>query len=88
MPTIHYVNPVAELADAQTGVAQARSDGTFAEQLVLLAAQGYGDSQAANFALAMARSQIGSQRQREEFWLSQVKDDKDSLKKAWELVKD
>ena len=88
MPTIHYVNPVAELADAQTGVAQARADDTFAEQLAVLAAQGYGDPQAATYLLAMARSQIGSQRQREEFWLNQVKDDKESLKKAWELVKD
>ena len=88
MPTIHYVNPVSELANAQEGTAQAQQDDTFAEQLVQLAILGYGDPYAARHVLPIARAQIGNQLQREEFWSGVIKEEKNSMKKAWELIKD
>ena len=88
MPTIHYINPVSELANAQEGVAQAQQDNTFAEQLIQLAILGYGDPYAARHVLAIARAQIGNQFQREEFWFEIIKEEKNSMKKAWELIKD
>lgn len=88
MPTISYINPFAELANAQTSVAQAQQDNTFAEQLTQLAILGYGDPYAARQVLAIARAQIGNQLQREEFWFNVIKDEKESLKKAWELIKE
>lgn len=88
MPTISYVNPVAELAGAQEGVSQAQQDNTFAEQLVQLAVLGYGDPYAARQVLAIARAQMGNQLQKEEFWFNVIKEEKDSMKKAWELIKD
>lgn len=88
MPTIHYVNPIAELAGSQEGVSQAQQDNTFAEQLVQLAVLGYGDPYAARQVLAVARAQMGNQLQREQFWFDVIKEEKDSMKKAWELVKD
>lgn len=88
MPTITYVNPFSELATAQTGVAQAQQDNSFAEQLVQLAVLGYGDPYAARQILAIARAQMGNQLQKEDFWFNVIKDEKDSIKKAWELIKD
>ena len=88
MPTISYINPLSELAGAQEGVAQAQQDNTFAEQLVSLAVLGYGDPYAARQILAVARAQMGNQLQKEEFWMNVVKEEKDSMKKAWELIKD
>lgn len=88
MPTIHYVNPISELANAQENVAHAQQDNTFAEQLVQLAVLGYGDPYAARHILAIARAQMGNQLQRESFWFDVIKEEKDSMKKAWELVKD
>ena len=88
MPTISYVNPLTELAGAQEGVAQALQDDTFAEHLVQLSILGYGDPYAARQILAVARAQGGNQLQREEFWLNIIKEEKESMKKAWELIKD
>ena len=88
MPAVNYVNPIAELATAQMGVSQAQQDNTFAEQLVQLAVLGYGDPYAARQVLAVARAQMGNQAQREEFWMGVVKEEKDGLKKAWELIKE
>jgi len=88
MPTINYVNPVAELAGAQESVAQAQQDNTFAEHLVQLAVLGYGDPYAARQVLAVARAQMGNQLQREEFWFNVIKEEKESIKKGFELVKD
>lgn len=88
MPTISYVNPMTELAGAQQGVSQAQQDNLFAEHLVQLAVLGYGDPYAARQALAIARSQMGNQLQREEFWFNVIKEEKQSMKKAWELIKD
>ena len=88
MPTISYVNPVSELATAQEGIAQAQQDNTFAEQLVQLAVLGYGDPYAARHVLSIARAQMGNQAQRETFWFDVIKEEKESMKKAWELIKD
>jgi len=88
MPTINYVNPVAELAGAQESVAQAQQDNTFAEHLVQLAVLGYGDPYAARQVLAVARAQMGNLLQREEFWFNVIKEEKESIKKGFELVKD
>ena len=88
MPTINYINPVAELASAQEGIAQAQKDDTFAEQLVQLAILGYGDPYAARHILAVARAQMGNQAQKEQFWFDVVKEEKSTMKKAWELVKE
>lgn len=88
MPTISYINPLAELAGAQEGVSQAQQDNSFAEQLVQLATIGYGDPYAARQILAVARQQMGNQLQKEEFWNTVIKEEKDSMKKAWELIKD
>ena len=88
MPTINYVNPVAELAGAQEAEAQAQQDNTFAEQLTQLAVLGYGDPYAARQVLAVSRAQMGNQLQREEFWFNVMKEEKESMKKAWELIKD
>ncbi|MBI1858364.1 MAG: hypothetical protein HYR97_04540 [Candidatus Melainabacteria bacterium] len=88
MPTISYVNPFSELASSQEGVAQAQQDNTFAEQMVQLAVLGYGDPYAARQVLAVARAQMGNQLQKEEFWFNVIKDEKESIKKAWELIKD
>ena len=88
MPTISYINPMSELAGAQEGVSQAQQDNTFAEQLVQLAVLGYGDPYAARQILAVARAQMGNQLQKEEFWMNVIKEEKDSMKKAWELIKD
>lgn len=88
MPVVSYVNPLAELAGAQSGVAQSQQDNLFAEQLVQLAVLGYGDPYAARQVLAVTRAQMGNQLQREEFWFNVIKEEKESMKKAWELVKD
>ncbi|MBI3591673.1 MAG: hypothetical protein HY094_09900 [Candidatus Melainabacteria bacterium] len=88
MPTISYVNPLSELAGSQEGIAQAQQDNTFAEQLTQLAVLGYGDPYAARNILSVARAQMGNQLQREQFWLNVIKEEKDSMKKAWELIKD
>lgn len=88
MPTISYINPIAELAGAQEGVAQAQKDNSFAEQMIQLAVLGYGDPYAARQILAVARAQMGNQLQKEEFWFQVIKEEKDSMKKAWELIKD
>jgi hypothetical protein len=88
MPIINYINPLSELAGAQEGVAQAQQDNTFAEQLIQLAVLGYGDPYAARQVLAIARAQMGQQLQKEEFWFGVIKEEKESMKKAWELVKD
>lgn len=88
MPTISYINPLSELAGAQEGIAQAQQDDTFAEQLVQLAVLGYGDPYAARHVLAVARAQMGNQLQKEEFWFNVIKEEKESMKKAWELIKD
>lgn len=88
MSSISYVNPISELAEAQEGISQAQRDNTFAEQLIQLAVLGYGDPYAARQILAVARAQMGNQAQKEEFWFSAIKSEKDSLKKAWELMKD
>ena len=79
---------MSELAGAQEGVSQAQQDNTFAEQLISLAVLGYGDPYAARQILAVARAQMGNQLQKEEFWMNVVKEEKDSMKKAWELIKD
>ena len=88
MPTISYVNPLTELAGAQEGVSQAQQDNTFAEQLTQLAVLGYGDPYSARHVLSIARAQMGQQLQREEFWFNVIKEEKESMKKAWELIKD
>lgn len=88
MPVISYVNPMSELASAQGSLAQATQDTVFAEQLVHLAILGYGDPLAARHVLSIARSRMGNEFQREEFWLEQIKSDKQGMKKAWELIKD
>ena len=88
MPTISYINPLSELAGAQEGVAQAQQDDTFAEQLVQLAILGYGDPYAARHVLAVPSAQMGNQLQKEEFWFNVIKEEKESMKKAWELIKD
>ncbi len=88
MPTISYINPVSELATAQQGSAQAQQDTTFAEQLTQLATIGYGDPYAARQALAIARATMGNQLQRESFWFDVIKEEKNSMKKAWELIKE
>ena len=88
MATISYINPVAELANAQEGASQATQDNTFAEQLVQLATLGYGDPYAARQILAVSRAKMGNQLQREQFWLDVVKEEKNSMKKAWELIKE
>ena len=88
MPIISYINPLSELASAQEGTAQAQQDNTFAEQLVQLAILGYGDPYAARHVLSIARAQMGNQLQKEEFWFNVIKEEKDSIKKAWELIKD
>jgi len=88
MPTINYINPLSELAGAQEGVSQAQQDNTFAEQLIQLSLLGYGDPYAARQILAVARAQMGQQLQKEEFWFNVIKEEKESMKKAWELVKD
>lgn len=88
MPVVSYVNPLSELAGAQSGIAQAQQDNIFAEQLVQLAVLGYGDPYAARHVLAVTRAQIGNQFQREQFWFNVIKEEKDSMKKAWDLVKD
>lgn len=88
MPVIHYVNPIAELADAQERVSQAQQDNSFAEQLSQLAVLGYGDPYAARQILAISRATMGNQLQREQFWLDVVKEEKKGMQKAWELLKD
>ncbi len=88
MPTINYINPVSELATAQEGSAQAQQDNTFAEQLTQLAILGHGDPYAARQMLAISRAQMGNQLQREAFWFDVIKEEKNSMKKAWELLKE
>jgi len=88
MPSISYVNPLSELASAQTGVAQAQQDDLFAEQLTQLAVLGYGDPYAARQVLSVTRATMGNQLQKEEFWFNVIKEEKESMKKAWELIKD
>ena len=88
MPSISYVNPIAELAKAQEGVASAQQDNTFAEQLLELSVLGYGDPYAARQVASIARALMGNQLQREAFWFDVAKEEKDSFKKAWELMKD
>ncbi len=88
MPTINYINPVSELASAQEGVAQATQDNTFAEQLTQLAVLGYGDPYAARQILSVARATMGNQAQKEQFWFEVVNQEKSSMKKAWELIKE
>ena len=88
MPTIATINAVAELAKAQEGVAEAQQDNSFAEQLLELAALGYGDPYAARQVAAIARSLMGQRLQKESFWFDVLKEEKESFKKAWELMKD
>ena len=88
MPVINFVNPMAELATAQEGISQAQQDNTFAEQLTQLAVLGYGDPYAARQILSVARATMGNQAQREQFWFDVVNQEKSSLKKAWELIKE
>ena len=88
MPVISYVNPLSELATAQAGISQAQQEDTFAEHLVELAIYGYGDPAVARHILAVTRANIGNQRQREDFWINMIKEEKQSMKKAWDLVKD
>lgn len=88
MPSISYINPVAELARAQDGVSSAQQDNSFAEQLVQLAIFGYGDPYSARQVLATSRALMGNQLQKESFWFDVVKEEKESFKKAWELMKD
>ena len=88
MPVINFINPMAELATAQEGVAQAQQDNTFAEQLTQLAVLGYGDPYAARQILSTARATMGNQAQREQFWFDVVNQEKSSMKKAWELIKE
>ena len=88
MAVINYINPVAELATAQEGVSQAQQDNTFAEQLTQLAVLGYGDPYAARQILSVARATMGNQLQKEQFWFDVVKEEKSSMKKAWELIKE
>ena len=88
MAVINYINPIAQLASAQEGVSQATQDDTFAEQLTLLATPGYGDPYAARQILSVARATMGNQAQKEQFWFDVVKEEKGSMKKAWELIKE
>ena len=88
MPVINYINPIAELSSAQEGVSQATQDNTFAEQLTQLATLGYGDPYAARQILSVARATMGNQMQKEQFWMDVVKEEKSSMKKAWELIKE
>ena len=88
MPVINYINPMAELATAQEGISQAQQDNTFAEQLSQLAVLGYGDPYAARQILTVARATMGNQAQREQFWFDVVNQEKSSMKKAWELIKE
>jgi len=88
MPSVNFINPVAELATAQQGVSQAQQDETFAEQLTNLAVLGYGDPYAARQILAVSRAMMGNQAQKEQFWLDVVKQEKEGMKKAWELIKE
>ena len=88
MPTISYINPVAELARSQEGIASAQQDNSFAEHLIQLAIFGYGDPYAARNILAVARATMGNQMQNENFWMDVLKEEKESFKKAWELMKD
>ena len=88
MPTISYINAVAELSRAQEGIASAQQDNSFAEHLVQLAIFGYGDPYAARNILAISRALMGNQMQKENFWMDVVKEEKESFKKAWELIKD
>lgn len=88
MPVINYINPFAELASAQEGVSQAQQDDTFAEQLTQLATLGYGDPYAARQILSVARATMGNQAQKEQFWFEVVNQEKASMKKAWELIKE
>lgn len=88
MPTIVYTNPVAELAGAQESYSQAQQDNTFAEQLVSLSIFGYGDPIAARHKLAISRAHMGHLLQKEQFWTEVIKQEKDGIKKAFELIKD
>lgn len=88
MPVIHYINPVTELADAQNSISQAEQNASFAHYLVQMSIYGYGDPHAARQVLAVYTTELGHQRLREEFWNTMIKEDKNSMKKAWELVKD
>jgi hypothetical protein len=88
MPSVNFINPVSELASAQQGVSQAQQDETFAEQLTNLAVLGYGDPYAARQILAVSRAMMGNQAQKEQFWLDVVKQEKEGMKKAWELIKE
>ena len=88
MPSVNFINPVAELSSAQQGVSQAQQDETFAEQLTNLAVLGYGDPYAARQILAVSRAMMGNQAQKEQFWLDVVKQEKEGMKKAWELIKE
>ncbi len=88
MIVANYVNPVSELAGAEESYASAQQDDTFAEQLVALSIFGYGDPLAARHQLAISRAHMGHQLQREQFWTDVVKQEKESFKRAWELIKD
>ncbi len=88
MPSVNFINPVSELASSQQSLAQAQQDETFAEQLTNLAVLGYGDPYAARQILAVSRAVMGNQAQKEQFWLDVVKQEKEGMKKAWELIKE
>ncbi len=88
MPSVYFINPVAELASAQEGISQATQDNTFAEQLTQLAVLGYGDPYSARHILSITRQMMGNQTQREQFWMDVIKQEKEGMKKAWELIKE
>lgn len=86
MIPLSYVNPVSELATAQVGYTQAQQDVTFGEQLVALSVFGYGDPVAARHQLYIAMNMAGNQQQNEVFWSEVIKQEKESFKRAWDLV--
>ena len=88
MPSIVYTNPVAELAGSQESYSQAQQDNTFAEQLVALSIFGYGDPLAARHQLAISRAHMGHLLQKEQFWTEVIKQEKNSFKSAFDLIKD
>lgn len=88
MQVISYINPLSELTSAQMSISQAEQETAFAQQLAQLSIYGYADPDAARYVASVASATLSNQRQREDFWLNMIKEEKQSMKKAWELIKD
>ena len=88
MPSVGYINPLEQLARSNMEMNSIQQDNSFALQLMNLAITGYGDSATARYLIAVTANQIGYQRERYNFLVDQVKEDKKSFGKAWDLLKD